>query len=241
MDALALAVSKAAGWPAARLAAEYHETEDAGLARLKATPPSLAMVPLPFYLAHGSDLKLTARAQAVEKNGTPSVTWTLVAKKGRLTSASSLSGFTVVSLAAYAPDFIRNVALAPWGKVPSDVTFVATGQILSALRRSANGDPVAVLLDAAQAASLQTLPFSSELEVVTTSPPVPGFVVCTVGSAVKPADASRLVAALLKLHESPDGMSALDSVRLAKFVPLDGKGLAAARAQYGTGSGPNIR
>ena len=232
MDVLAGAAAKAAGWPPARVAAEYHETEDAGIARLKATTPSFAMVPLPFYLVHASELKLTARAQAVEKDGVPAVTWTLVAKKGRVTSASSLSGFNIVSLAAYAPDFIRNVALAKWGKLPADVTFTATGQILSALKKSANGDNVAVLLDASQAASLSTLPFAAELAIVATSPPVPGIVVCTVGTAVGPTAKGQLVSGLLKMHETPEGLAALDAVRLAKFAPLDGKGLAAVRASY---------
>jgi hypothetical protein len=240
MDALASAVSKAADWPAASLTAEYYETEDAGLARMKATP-SLAMVPLPFFLAHERELKLTARAQAAEKDGKPSVTWTLVAKKGRVTSASSLAGFSIVSLAAYAPDFIRNVALAKWGKLPADVTFVATGQVLSALRKAANGDPVAVLLDSAEAASLTTLPFAAELEVVTASPKVPGIVVCTVGASVRPADSSRIIAGLLKMHENPVGASALDAVRLAKFVRLDDKALAAARASYGAAASPKPR
>src|SRR5258706_14132782 len=104
MDRLASAVSQAAGWPPARLAASYDETEEAGIARLKAPGPSFAMVPLPFYLVHASELKLTARAQAVEKDGTPATSWTLVAKKGRVTSAAALSGFTIVSIAAYAPD-----------------------------------------------------------------------------------------------------------------------------------------
>jgi hypothetical protein len=234
MDILAGALSKASGWPAARLTAEYYETEDAGVARLKAAAPALAMVPLPFYLAHAKDLRLTARAQAVEKDGAPAVTWTLVAKKGRVTSASSLSGFTVVSLAAYAPNFIRNVALAKWGKLPADVTFAATGQILSALRKAANGDNVAVLLDAAQAASLPTLPFAGELETVATSPPVPGIVVCSVGTSVGPTSTSQLVAGMVKMSETPEGLSALEAVRLAKFIPIDGKGLAAARAAYGS-------
>jgi len=241
MDVLAGAVSNATEWPPARLAAEYYETEGAGIARLKAPTPSLALVPLPFYLAHASELKLTPRAQAVEKDGKPAVTWTLVAKKGRVTSAASLSGFTIVSLAAYAPDFIRNVALAKWGKLPGDVTFTATGQILSALRKSANGDSVAVLLDAAQSASLPTLPFAAELENVTVSPPVPGIVVCTVGTSLGPTATKQLVAGLLKMSETPEGMSALDAVRLAKFVPLDGEVLAAARAAYAPGTKTRAR
>lgn len=241
MDLLASAVSKAAGWPAARIAAEYFETEDAGMTRLKAPTPSLAMVPLPFFLAHESDLKLTARAQAVEKDGAPSVTWTLYAKKGRVTSASSLSGFTLVSLAAYAPDFVRHVALSKWGKLPANLNFAATGQILSALRKAANGEPVAVLLDPGQAASIKTLPFATDLEVVTVSAPVPGIVVCTVGNTTPSSDVSRLVAALLKLHQKREGASALDSVRLARFVPLDAKRLAAARASYAAGANPATR
>jgi len=232
MDTLASAVAKTTGWEPRRLAAEYHETEDAGLTRLKEKKPMLAMVPLPFYLSHAGALKLTARAQAVEKDGKPAVTWTLVAKKGRVTSASQLAGFNIVSLAAYAPDFVRNVALAKWGKLPADVTFTATGQVLSALRKAANGDNVAVLLDTAQAASLPTLPFAADLEVVATSPPLPGVLVCTVGTTVLPTTASQLTSGLLKLHQTPDGAAALDAVRLAKFVALDGKGLAAARASY---------
>jgi hypothetical protein len=232
MDVLAAAAAKAAGWPAAKLAAEYHEAEDAGVARLKGSTPMLAMVPLPFYLAHADSLKLTAKAQAVEKDGSPAVTWTLVAKKGRVTQASSLAGFNIVSLAAYAPDFIRHVALGAWGKLPSDVTFTASGQVLSALRKAASGDNVAVLLDVAQAASLPTLPFAGELEVVATSPPVPGVVVCTVGTTVSSAAVSQLTAGLLKLHQSPEGAAALDAVRLAKFVALDAKGLGAVRASY---------
>jgi len=241
MDKLAIAVSQAAGWPPARLAASYYETEEAGIARLKSPGPSFAMVPLPFYLSHASELKLTARAQAVEKDCAPATSWTLVAQKGRVTSASALSGFTIVSIAAYAPDFIRNVALATWGKVPADVKFSATGQVLSALRKAAQGENVAVLLDAAQAASFPTLPFAGELSIVATSPPVPGIVVCAVDSRVGPFDAKQFVAGLLKVHESAEGMSALTAVRLANFVPLDGKGLAAARASYRPGAKPKAK
>ena len=241
MDALASAASKAAGWSPSRLAAEYHESEEAGLARLKAPSPSIAMVPLPFYLAHRTDLKLVAKAQAVEKDGKAAVTWTLVAKKGQVTSAASLAGYRIVSLAAYAPDFIRKVALAPWGALPADVTFEASGQVLAALRKSANGDKVAVLLDTAQAKSLSTLPFAAELEIVATSPQVPGILVCTVRTAVNATAANQLVAGLLKLNQSPEGLAALDAIHLAKFVALDTKGLAKARAAYAAAKAAKAR
>lgn len=234
MDVLAKAVSAAAGAPTLDVAAEYYESEDAGVLRMKAQKPSVALVPLPFYLAHASELKLKAVAQAVEKDGQPAVAWTLVAKKGSVAAPADLAGSTIVSLAAYAPGFIRNVALGKWGALPSDVTFQANGQVLSALRKAAGGEKVAVLLDATQAASLPTLPFAADLATVATSPPVPGFLVCTVGASMKPEEAARFTGALLKLDQTGDGRTALDAVRMARFVALDTKGLTAARAAYGS-------
>ncbi len=232
MDALAAAVATAVSWPASRMKAEYYETEAAGVARLQAKTPSLALVPLPFFLVHEHDLKLQPRAQAVEQNGEPQVTWTLVAKKGRVKSAADLSGFTIVGLAGYAPEFVRNVALGKWGKLPSDVTFEASSQVLSGLRRSASGDKVAVLLDASQSKALATLPFAADLDVVATSPPIPGFLVCAVSNTAPRSDVDPLVAGMLRMAKTPEGAASLDAVRLARFVPLDEKGLSAARAAY---------
>ena len=231
MDALAKAVSAAAGPPALPVAAEYYETEDAGVARLTSAKRSLAMVPLPFFLSHAGALKLAAVAQAVEKDGQAAVTWTLVAKKGRVSSPADLAGFTIVSIAAYAPDFIKKVALGTWGALPADVKFQSNGPVLSALRKAGSGENVAVLLDASQAASLPTLPFAADLAVVATSPPLPGIVVCTVGATPKSEESARLVGALLKVDQTPEGRAALDAVRLSKFVPADAKAIAAARAR----------
>jgi hypothetical protein len=232
MDALAEAVSKSVGWPVGTVKAEYQETEEGGLAKYRGTAPMLALVPLPFYLAHAGELKLTARLQAVPKDGKNTDVWTLVAKKGRVSSAGSLAGWKIVSLAAYAPDFIRNVALAPWGKLPADVTFTASGQVLSALRKASSGENVAALLDGAQTASLASLPFAQDLETVASSAPLPAIVFCTVGPSLGPVDAKRLTAGLLKLNESPAGAAALDAMRLTRFVPADDKALAAARKAY---------
>ena len=232
MDALAQAASAAAGWPAGTIKAQYQETEDGGLAVYRSPAPTLALVPLPFYLAHGRELTLTPRAQAIPKNGKADDTWTLVAKKGRITSAASMAGWKLVSLSAYAPDFIRNVALARWGKLPADVTFVASGQVLSSLRKASTGENVALLLDGEQAASLSTLPFAAELEVVTVSAPLPAIVLCTVGPSLGPVDAKRFATGILKLRDTPAGAAALDGMRLERFVPPNDQALAAARKAY---------
>jgi phosphonate ABC transporter substrate-binding protein len=232
MDRLAAAVTRAAGWPESRLGAEYQESEEGGVARLKDRPASLALVPLPFFLAHARELKLSARTLVVPKGGSATETWSLVAKKARVTSPASLAGWQIAGLPAYAPDFVRRVALASWGEIPPSVTFVPTGQVLSSLRRAAAGENVAVLLDSTQAGALPTLPFAKDLEVVAASPELPGVVLCTAGPGLPAGEAKSLVAGLLKLHESPEGAAALDAVRLAKFVPLDDRAVAAARSRY---------
>jgi hypothetical protein len=113
------------------------------------------------------------------------------------------------------------------------VELVETGQVLSALRKAASGENVAVLLDGAQGASLSSLPFAADLETVAKSPALPTSVLSTVGPALGPTDAKRLTTGLLKMAETPDGAAALDVVRLARFVPLDDKALAQARRSYG--------
>lgn len=236
MDALALAVSAAAGWPPGRVAAVYHEDEASGVDRIGAQAPTVALVPLPFYLAHQRDLKLAPRLAAISRDGAETETWTLVAKKGRVAGPASLAGFTIASLAGYNPGFVRHVALGGWGTLPRDVTFVHTGQVLSSLRKAASGDNVAVLLDRAQAASLATLPFAGELEVVATSPNIPANVVCAVGISVGPIDSKRLFAGMRELHRTDAGASALDAVRLSRFVALDSKGLDSVRAAYAAGA-----
>ena len=232
MDRLAAAVTRAAGWPASRLGAEYQESEAGGVQRLKDHPASLALVPLPFFLAHARELKLSPRTQAVPKGGAATETWSLVAKKGRVSSPAALAGWQIAGLPAYAPEFIRRVAFPSWGEIPASVAFVPTGQVLSAMRKAAAGENIAVLLDATQAAALPTLPFAKDLEVVAASPELPGVVLCTAGVGLPPADAKSLVSGLLKMHENPEGAAALDEVRLTKFVPLDDRAIATLRSRY---------
>ena len=108
-------------------------------------------------------LHLTPLVQADVSDIGPQQRWTLVAKAGRVTGPASMAGFTLLSVAGYAPDFVRHSALKDWA-LPPDVKIESTGQILSALRRVAAGESVAALLDQTQAAALPTLPFASRAQ-----------------------------------------------------------------------------
>ncbi len=128
-----------------------------------------------------------------------------------------MAGYTVLSVAGYAPDFVRQYALQGWA-LPADVKIEATGQVLSALRRVVAGEPVAVLLDQTQAAALPGLPFSSELKTLMQSPPLPVALIAVVNSRLSVVRSRALQAGLLKLAQVPSSADSLRALRLQGFV-----------------------
>jgi hypothetical protein len=232
MDAFARAVAEAAGWDPAALAAVYHEAEGAGLERLSAPDASFALVPFAFYLKHRQALKLGPLCQAVRQGGEASEVWSLVAGTGRVPAPSALDGWELISLAAYAPRFVRGPALTRFGPLPSSVRLQASGSLLSGLRRAAAGEKVALLLDGPQAAGLQSLPFAKDLETLARSAPMPASVVCRVAARATPDRAKALTRALVKLHERPSGTAALLAMQLSRFGALDEAELRRAQQAY---------
>jgi len=234
MDALAAALARVAGWPPGRVAATYLPTEKEGLARLAAPGAAVALVPLPFLLQHRAALGLKPRLAVEQKGLGPTETWTLVAKKGRVRGPADLAGFTVLSIAGYAPGFVRGV-LGPAWRLPDAVKVAESGQVLSALRKAVKGENVALLLDGTQSAALPGLPFFAELDVLARSAPLPAAVVATVGTQVTEARFGDLQKGLLALPSDRAGAAALDGIRMVKFTPVDTKALDGLGRLVGTG------
>ncbi len=221
MDALASAVTRGAEWPQGSITGVYVPEEQEGLARLSRRDAAVALVPLPFFVQHGRDLKLSPHLAAVAQGASgPSEVWTLVAAKGRVGSPAALAGYTLASSAGYAPGFVR-AALAGWGQLPPDLHIVASSQVLSNLRRAASGERMAVLLDGAQAAALPSLPFAGQLEVVARSEPAPGALVTTVSDRLSADRWRALERAFLGLQRAEGGPAVLQGLQLAAFASLD--------------------
>ena len=220
VDKFASAAAAAAGWPAGSLAAVYDPTEAGGLAKLGNADAVLAFVPYAFFVEHGASLHLTPLAQADVAGIGTQERWTLVAqvpKSGSVIGPTSLAGYTLLSVAGYAPQFVRRSALEAWA-LPPDVSIEPTGQILSVLRRVAAGEKVAALLDQTQAAALPTLPFATQLKSVTQSPPLPVALIAVVGSRLPAVRAKSFQAGLLKLGHGAGDSDTLSSLRLQGFV-----------------------
>jgi hypothetical protein len=227
MDAFAAAVSAKSG---AQVTAVYDEAEDAGVARMKTA--QVGMVSLPFFLKHEQDLKLHPQLMAQFKDRPALDEWVLVAKKGKVHGAASLDGFTITSPAAFAPAFVRGTVLGGFGALPATVQMKQSAAVLSALRKAAKGDPVAVLLDGKGSASLATLPFAGDLEVVARSPKLPAGLVVTIDGGPTGDKWKSLEGAFLGLRGDKAGATALDGMEMDKFVKLDGDVIAAARKAY---------
>jgi hypothetical protein len=224
MDAFAAAASARAGTP---IAAIYEPSDQGGVARLATA--GLGLVSLPFFLQHERDLGLHARLQAVAKGRPALERWALVVPRGRVKAPEQLAGFSMISSVALAPSFVRGVVLGGFGKLPASVTLVQSTAVLSALRRAASGEPVAVVLDGPQQASLASLPFADRLEIATRSPPLPAALVVTIDARVPPAAWHGIERALLGLASDRSAAAALDAIQVARFVPVDDSALAQAR------------
>jgi hypothetical protein len=219
VDQFAAAAVAAAGWPAGSLTAVYDPTEQGGLAKLSSADAVLAFIPYPFYVEHSAQLHLTPLAQAdVAGTGTKQK-WTLVLKNGGVSDAASMGNYTIVSVAGYSPEFVRHFALASW-QLPASAKIEPTGQILSALRRVASGEPVAALLDQTQATALPTLPFAKDLKPAVQSPQLPVALVALVESRLPAARAKSFQAGLLKLGHGGT-TDTLGSLKLQGFVLPD--------------------
>ena len=121
VDQFAKSAAAAAGWEAGSLAAVYDPTEQGGLAKLNDKDAVLTFVPYAFYVQHAAALKLKPLAQAELVGIGAEERWTLVGKAGGSVSGpASMTGYTIVSVAGYAPEFVKHSALAAWAP-PADI------------------------------------------------------------------------------------------------------------------------
>jgi hypothetical protein len=216
LDQFAKDTIAATGWSPGSFTAIYDPTDQGGLVKLGNADSVLAFMPYAFYVQHGDELHLTPLAEADVAGVGTEERWSLVGAANSNVTPQTAAGYTILSVAGYAPEFVRHSALAAW-PLPADVKIETTGQILSAMRRVVAGEKVLVLLDQTQAVALPTLPFAAQLKVLVQSPPLPVAVIAAVGTRLPAPRAKAFQAALLKMKSSSD-TDTLGSLRLKRFV-----------------------
>jgi hypothetical protein len=236
MDAFARAVEKTAGLPAGTIGAVYHETEGGGIEGLRKPDAAFALTTLPFFLQDGEKAGLAPKL-AVVRNGRTSQQWSLIAQKGRVGQAADLDGWELTGPAGYAPGFVQFL-LQGWGPLRASTKITFAPAPLGALKRIVDGENLAVLLEPEQVQAIfPKHPFASALEIVTTTKPVVGSVVCAVKGRMDEAPAAKILDALTRLQGSPEGVEALKTLRIERFSALEPKGIEwLQHAQAGGGS-----
>jgi phosphonate ABC transporter substrate-binding protein len=220
LDGFASVVEKVAAWPDASLAVVYYSAAEAGRERIAGPEVGSALVSPPFYYEFAAALSLQPRLEAIPLSGAGE-DYSLVAKKGLVKSAASLSGWEITGSAGFSESFVRQAVLGDWGRLPEDARITYSALPLSALRKSASGEHVAVLLNREQAGALSTLPFAAELEVLHKSSSFPAGVFCLIPSRLPAARAESLVRALRELQKTESGRESLKSIRLSGFSELE--------------------
>ena len=211
-----------------KLSAVYFEREDDGVAALEAEDTNFAMVTLPFFLEHRIDLGLKPIAQAIPEGSGANQQWALVAPAGRIENSQDLDGWEIISIGGHSPAFVRSVVFDGWGPAPTHLDIVFSSRVLTALRRAAKGENVAVLLDGPQAESIERLPFGKELEVVRAASEVPVSLVCSVGGRLDDTAEKAFTRILLGLGSEESAREALAGIRIERFAPVDRQALEGA-------------
>jgi hypothetical protein len=104
--------------------------------------------------------------------------------------------------------------------------------LLSSLRRAANGEKLAVLLNDAQFAAVGKLPLAASLATVESSPPLPFAVIAIVDERIDERRWKTLRAGFTALSGEPSAREMLEGLWITGFVPLDAKALAQGRAAW---------
>ncbi len=230
MDEFAAGLTAAAGWGTEELRAVYHPEVDAGRESI-AGDAAVAIVPLPVFLEFGEALKLRPLLRVIQE-GADEEAWSLVARKGSLKAPSDLSGWSIQGHPGFSPHFVRRV-LSGWGELPDDVEIAFNARVLSVLRKAAQGEPVAAVLDRAQTEALGRLPFAADLEVVAASAPMISSLVCAVGDRLPQDREQVLVRALRELDGSAGGEELLATIRVLRFEALAEEALAGVQRLWG--------
>lgn len=188
---------------------EYHNTREACDRYIKEHSPTIAMFPYAELVARQEALNLVPVAQ-VTRQGRSDNRYYVVAKKG--TSLDALKGKTLMTAVGADLPIIAKAGFGAKLDVQAHFQVQQVATSLKAIKALAKGQVDAVLLDANEYKSLQTLPTASEMEAVATSDPLPGAPVVVMGAGA--AVAQKLRESLPKVCEDPKACEAIEVERI---------------------------
>lgn len=227
MEAFARYVEAGAGWPAGSAAAGYVNSVEEGRQAIEAAPPGFLIVPVPIFLRYHGAFRWQPLRFVVTDSG-DAQRYSVFGPPG--SSLASLAGAPLEGETAYEPAFVAGVV---FGKGADEIKLQlrATTRTLSAVRRAAKGEPVAVLLDEEQRKALATLPQGTTLQMLAESAWMPAGILVA-GPATAPADVTALLKALDKAARDPAAEELLKTMKIRRFEKVQADLLASLERKF---------
>ena len=214
-------IARAAGWPAESANARYFNNENEGLQYIQATKPGFILVTPGFYLKYRAKLNLTP-VNKISLAGSTTSSFSVVAKKGTLSSLADLKNKTVAGSSLSEPEFVQKIVFEGSLKLGADVkTKQMSG--LPALKALRAGEVDAVVLDAQEFQSLPALPFASEFTTIFTSKPITNTGIMAAGKISDDASIKAMVEATREFCTTAAGKNVCTTFQITGFEPASEK------------------
>jgi ABC-type phosphate/phosphonate transport system substrate-binding protein len=196
---------------------------------IKAKRPSVALVGPSILAANHKALGMKVIAR-VEVSGRSQEVFSIVAKKGGVSSVAGLAGKKVSGIVVNDEKFVVNVLLEKKVKMGS-MTLVPQKRPLKSLRDVARGEADAAVVDQSVVDSMKDLPEAADLVVIFTAKAVPAPAVVVMGEGV--ADAAALSKALVGMCGRPDGAELCKTLTLTAINAATDKDYKDLLDRYG--------
>jgi ABC-type phosphate/phosphonate transport system substrate-binding protein len=196
---------------------------------IKAQKPSVALVGPSILAANHKALGMKVIAK-VEVSGRSQEVFSIVAKKGGVSSAAGLAGKKVSGVVVNDERFVVNVLLDK--KVPmGSLKLIPQKRPLKSLRDVARGEADAAVVDQSVVDSMKELPEAADLVVIYTAKAVPAPAVVVMGDGVD--DAAALKQALVGMCGQPDGAELCKTLTLTAINAASDKDYKDLLDRYG--------
>ena len=227
-------LEKEMSWPTGSADGQYFEEESAVAGYLASKKPGYGLVTPGMYLdlaCKKESIDIVATVVGVANAGS-SARYHVVVKNPDIKELKDLQGKKVSSNHLQNAKFISAVVFA--GKLDAQTYFKLepTNSPIKPFKLVDRGEADAALVDDAQLAHMNTLPFGKELRVLYSSEPLPPFPVVSFGKVVKPAERDAMKKTLLGLCATATGAPVCKSLSITRFEAVDPAAYKSALAQY---------
>ena len=219
------------GWQDGTWEVKFENQRQAGMKALQEWAPSFAALSLGIFLEQEGAQKLVPLVLARVNGKTTNKYYVLVAK-GSAKTLADLQGKTLTGSILDDGTFLSKVIFAGTIDATTHFKLEQTKRPLRAIRKVAQGQLDAALVDDVQFQSLKGLPLFADLEVIFESADVPNLGMVYLKDRAGNEDIKKFGEALVNMCKDPEGKKMCETFAVEGFEPLPAGALDGVRKLY---------